>query len=92
MGQLLPTLPPPAIVGYIGKKNDVRIGLNALKRLEYRGYDSAGGSWFNADKNEIFCVKSVGRINLLEEKIGKCPFPLNGNPFIFHTRWGTHGK
>jgi len=80
------------IVGYIGKNQDIKIGLNALKRLEYRGYDSAGGAWFNLDKNEIFCVKSVGRISALEEKIDNSPFVLKGNPFIFHTRWSSHGK
>ena len=40
------------IVGYIGKQNDPRIGLESLKRLEYRGYDSAGGAWFDLDKKE----------------------------------------
>lgn len=79
------------IVGYIGKNNDIKIGLNALKRLEYRGYDSAGGAWFNADKKDIFYVKSVGRIKALEETINKCPFVLEGSPFIFHTRWASHG-
>ena len=41
------------IVGYIGKNNDIRIGLDALKRLEYRGYDSAGLAVFNSRKKKL---------------------------------------
>ena len=48
------------IVGYIGKQNDPRIGLEALKRLEYRGYDSSGIAVFNDEKNDIFCEKFLG--------------------------------
>ena len=79
------------IVGYIGKTSNIKNGLNALKRLEYRGYDSSGGAWFNKENNEIFCVKKIGRINALENEINNCDFPLEGNPFIFHTRWASHG-
>lgn len=79
------------IIGYIGKDSNIKSGLNALKRLEYRGYDSSGGAWFNKDKNEIFCVKKIGRIINLENEINNCGFPLEGNPFIFHTRWASHG-
>ncbi|MCK4520673.1 glutamine--fructose-6-phosphate transaminase (isomerizing) [Candidatus Parcubacteria bacterium] len=78
------------IVGYIGKKNDPQIGLNALKRLEYRGYDSAGMAVFNPEKQEIFCLKAKGKISELENKFSQSPF--NGNPFILHTRWATHGE
>ena len=80
------------IIGYIGKKKDVRAGINTLKRLEYRGYDSAGGAWFNEEKKEIFCLKSVGKVDVLEKKIEKCSLDLMGNPFIFHTRWATTGE
>jgi glucosamine--fructose-6-phosphate aminotransferase (isomerizing) len=79
------------IVGYIGQNTNIELGLNAIKRLEYRGYDSAGAAWFNDDKKKIFCIKKVGRIKDLEEEIAKSNFPKTGNPFIFHTRWASHG-
>src|SRR4030042_5946886 len=78
------------IVGYIGKQNALPIGLKALKRLEYRGYDSAGLAIFNMDKKEIKMVKTAGRIDLLEEKIKNSNFI--GDTGIFHTRWATHGE
>ncbi len=77
------------IVGYIGKQDNPRIGLEALKRLEYRGYDSSGGAWFDSGKKEIFAVKAVGKINNLEEKFPQSK--ISACPFIFHTRWSTHG-
>jgi len=78
------------IVGYIGKRNDPRIGLEALKRLEYRGYDSAGGAWFNSERKELLVLKAVGKIKNLEEKFSQ--LKPSGNPFIFQTRWATHGE
>ncbi len=77
------------IVGYIGKNKDVSLGLEALKRLEYRGYDSAGLAVFNADTKKIETLKAVGRIKNLEEKFSRSG--LKGCPFILHTRWATHG-
>jgi len=79
------------IVGYIGKQRDIKVGLAALKRLEYRGYDSAGLAVFDSEKNQIIGLKSIGRIDDLENKIAKSGLSLNGNPSLFHTRWATHG-
>jgi glutamine---fructose-6-phosphate transaminase (isomerizing) len=79
------------IVGYISKEhnpNSLRLGLEALKRLEYRGYDSAGFAVWDNTKKEIFCQKAVGRIHKLEEKINN---NNSGNPIILHTRWATTG-
>jgi len=78
------------IVGYIGNRNDIRIGLEALKRLEYRGYDSAGMAVYNPEKKEIFSIKAVGRVANLEKKLSKND--LKGTPFLFYTRWATHGE
>lgn len=79
------------IVGYFGKEKDIKIGLSALKRLEYRGYDSAGLAVFNAAKKEIFCLKKAGRIEVLEKEVAKTDLDLKGSPSLFHTRWATHG-
>lgn len=77
------------IVGYIGKRNNIQIGLEALKRLEYRGYDSAGMAVYDSEKKEIFSKKAVGPVLNLEKKLSK--FNLKGSPFLFYTRWATHG-
>ena len=78
------------IVGYIGKQKDIRIGMEALKRLEYRGYDSAGMAVYNAEKKQIDSVKAVGKVAALEEKLKGMNF--KGSPFLFYTRWATHGR
>ncbi len=75
------------IVAYIGNKNALPILLNGLRRLEYRGYDSAGVTVLN--NGEFLSVKAVGKIDKLTEKInGK---NLEGTFGIAHTRWATHG-
>jgi glucosamine--fructose-6-phosphate aminotransferase (isomerizing) len=75
------------IVGYIGKQNATPILIEGLKRLEYRGYDSAGLAV--VDGNKIFGSKSVGKVAQLENKInGK---EISGTCGIAHTRWATHG-
>jgi len=76
------------IVGYIGKQKAVPILIEGLKRLEYRGYDSAGISVLNEEKVATF--KAVGKVANLENKIsGK---NIDGTVGIAHTRWATHGK
>jgi len=76
------------IAGYIGKNKASDFLLDALKRLEYRGYDSAGMVALS-ENNIIECVKSVGKINAFEKKLrGK---NLEGCVGISHTRWATHG-
>jgi len=80
------------IVGYISKidnPNSLKLGLEALKRLEYRGYDSAGFAFWDKNKKEIFSQKSIGRISKLEEINNHSSD--SANPLILHTRWATHG-
>ncbi|MBU6390649.1 MAG: glutamine--fructose-6-phosphate transaminase (isomerizing) [Planctomycetes bacterium] len=75
------------IVGYIGHKKAIKVLLDGIKRLEYRGYDSSGIAFI--ENGTLRCEKAVGKIAELEKK-------LNGNNFsthlgIVHTRWATHG-
>ena len=60
------------IVGYLGEKNSLDIILNGLKRLEYRGYDSAGIAIYNG--KTIACCKSKGKISKLEKNLKKKRF------------------
>ncbi|MBI4531394.1 MAG: glutamine--fructose-6-phosphate transaminase (isomerizing) [Candidatus Latescibacteria bacterium] len=75
------------IVGYIGKRNVVPILLEGLKRLEYRGYDSAGIAIFVDD--HLTVVKRAGKITMLESLMAQ--MDLKGNIGLGHTRWATHG-
>ncbi|MDP2686339.1 MAG: glutamine--fructose-6-phosphate transaminase (isomerizing) [Aequorivita sp.] len=76
------------IVGYIGKREAYPIILNGLKRLEYRGYDSAGIALF--DGTDIQLCKTKGKVADLEKKAEK-EISRKGNLGIGHTRWATHG-
>src|SRR6202789_650908 len=77
------------IVGYVGKKSVVPVILNGLRRLEYRGYDSAGIAVAgNADGLQI--RRAEGKLRNLEEAIRV--HPLDGTYGIGHTRWATHGR
>ncbi|MGA7878477.1 MAG: glutamine--fructose-6-phosphate transaminase (isomerizing) [Desulfoferrobacter sp.] len=77
------------IVGYVGARDGVNILLEGLKRLEYRGYDSAGIAVVGELQN-IQLVRCRGKIASLEERLRTQP--LYGNTGIAHTRWATHGK
>lgn len=76
------------IIGYIGKGDAVSILLDGLKRLEYRGYDSAGIAFF-AD-SRINIIRSAGKIKDLERLIQG--LHIKSNMGLGHTRWATHGR
>ena len=76
------------IVGYIGSKQAFPILISGLKRLEYRGYDSAGIAL--QQSNGITTYKKQGKVSDLELFINKRE--VSGNIGIGHTRWATHGE
>lgn len=76
------------IVGYVGHRNDLPIVIEALKRLEYRGYDSSGCGIIHDGKLQIY--KKTGKIVELERSLPE-PNSCDGNVAIGHTRWATHG-
>jgi glucosamine--fructose-6-phosphate aminotransferase (isomerizing) len=76
------------IIGYLGPKNAVPVLLDGLKKLEYRGYDSAGVAVVRDNKIQVRRVK--GKIRDLEESLRASP--LEGNCGLGHTRWATHGR
>jgi len=77
------------IVGYIGNKNAINVVLEGIKRLEYRGYDSAGIAGAHKGSEKPFYKRSVGKIANLEQKIRYAP---ESSIAIAHTRWATHGQ
>jgi glucosamine--fructose-6-phosphate aminotransferase (isomerizing) len=77
------------IVGYIGSNNAVDVLVPALKRLEYRGYDSSGVAIVNGSGLEV--RKAIGKIANLEAAFGRLGSPA-GSLGIAHTRWATHGR
>ena len=76
------------IVGYIGPKDPMPILMEGLKRLEYRGYDSAGVAVVKG--RELFTERAAGKIINLEEKLKV--HPIMGDYGLGHTRWATHGR
>ncbi len=76
------------IISYCGKRNAVPILMDGLKKLEYRGYDSAGFSVVENGNN--LTVKTVGKVSNLEAK--RAGLHINSTFGIAHTRWATHGK
>jgi glucosamine--fructose-6-phosphate aminotransferase (isomerizing) len=77
------------IVGYIGNRKAVPIILDGLRRLEYRGYDSAGIAVLNGD-NHLSVRRASGKLRNLEDAIRLNP--VDGPYGIGHTRWATHGR
>jgi len=76
------------IIGYVGEREAAPIIFNGLKRLEYRGYDSAGVAVANGN-GEIEVRKDIGRVDAINDKI---EFEgMKGSTGIGHTRWATHG-
>jgi glucosamine--fructose-6-phosphate aminotransferase (isomerizing) len=76
------------IVGYVGPKKALPILMNGLKRLEYRGYDSAGIALLMEDG--LMVAKTAGKISRLEEVLGDTDYDCTHG--IAHTRWATHGE
>ncbi|GJM19022.1 MAG: glutamine--fructose-6-phosphate aminotransferase [isomerizing] [Phycisphaeraceae bacterium] len=78
------------IVAYIGNKPAQPLLIEGLKRLEYRGYDSAGIAILDETTGSLDVCKSVGRVAALEDKLEEAP--LTGSVGMGHTRWATHGS
>jgi glutamine---fructose-6-phosphate transaminase (isomerizing) len=76
------------IVGYVGPRDAVPLLMAGLKRLEYRGYDSAGLAVIQG--RQLAVQKTVGRLSALEARLQQQP--VTGRPGIGHTRWATHGE
>ncbi len=77
------------IVGAIAQSNVIPILMEGLRRLEYRGYDSAGLA-LRDDSGHLERIRAVGKVAVLQEQVDQSQ--LSGNMGIAHTRWATHGK
>lgn len=80
------------IVAYVGPKQAQPLLIEGLKRLEYRGYDSAGMAVVREKDQGIDLTRSVGRVSVLETRLAQETGRFNGTLGIAHTRWATHGK
>ena len=78
------------IVGYVGPKKVVPVIIEGLRRLEYRGYDSAGIAVGSPDSAVLEVCRAPGKLGNLEEVLVE--HPLHGTFGIGHTRWATHGR
>ena len=78
------------IVGYVGKKQVVPVIIEGLRRLEYRGYDSAGIAVGSPSCSTLTVRRAPGKLGNLEEALRDNP--LQGTFGIGHTRWATHGR
>src|ERR1035438_9946052 len=78
------------IVGYVGKKKVVPVIIEGLRRLEYRGYDSAGIAVGSPSSSTLEVRRAPGKLCNLEEVLRE--HPLDGTFGIGHTRWATHGR
>src|SRR5512138_919524 len=76
------------IIGYVGARQATPLLVGGLRKLEYRGYDSAGVSVWNDGVSRV--VRCRGKLGALEDKLAKDPAP--GTVGIGHTRWATHGR
>ncbi len=76
------------IIGYAGHRPAVPLAVEGLRRLEYRGYDSAGVAF--VQNGELHTIRAEGKLAALEEKLATCP-NTTATAAMGHTRWATHG-
>ena len=76
------------IVGYVGERNAVEVLMDGLRRLEYRGYDSAGV--VVSGRDGLAVRRRVGKVKALQEMLAAAP--MSGHVGLGHTRWATHGR
>ncbi len=79
-----------SVIGYVGKRLSCPLVLEGLKRLEYRGYDSAGFACVNSSDRSLSVQKAVGSVKQLEAQIADAG--IDGYVAVGHTRWATHGQ